>query len=264
MKIATEIFQKITNFCTAKEMDVILLLASMQNPFGEVVGITYQEVCDAVSISKSYFYKTLYQLEDYGILDIDYLREDYGTWKVRLCGNVFASKEDYRKGYFKINRKVLFCDCFRGLNRTEKVILLKLLFMQDKKGHKFKLFLGTLQAWTGKGLRTIHRAIAHLCDLKLICVAQAFANGYSFGAKEKELGGGKAVENENLPRMKQLLALVLRRKKLQTSQTAVDDVLGVLKGFGDRLDQYIIQKLERCVEDCGGLQGAYVNRVMRG
>ena len=95
MKIATEIFQKITNFCTAKEMDVILLLASMQNPFGDVVGLTYQQVCDAVGISKSYFYKTLYQLEEYGILDIDYLREDYGTWKVRLCGNVFASKEDY-------------------------------------------------------------------------------------------------------------------------------------------------------------------------
>ena len=44
MKIAIENFQKITSFCTAKEMDVILFLASMQNQYGEVVGITYQQV----------------------------------------------------------------------------------------------------------------------------------------------------------------------------------------------------------------------------
>ncbi len=57
MKIAIENFQKITSFCTAKEMDVILFLASMQNQYGEVVGITYQQVCEEVGICKSYFIK---------------------------------------------------------------------------------------------------------------------------------------------------------------------------------------------------------------
>ena len=264
MKIAIEIFRKVTNFCTAKEIDVILFLASMQNQYGEVVGITYQQVCEEVDICKSYFYKALYQLEEYGILEISYLQEDYGTWKVKLCNNEFSCNEDYKKGYFKINRKVLFSDSFRELNRTEKVIFLKLLFMQDKKGHKFKVFMETIQNWTGKGLRTIQKAIAHLQEKKLINVIHSFGNGYSFGAKEKELGGGKAVENENVPRMRQLLSLVLRRKKMQASETAVNDVVGILKGFGDCLDKYIIQKLERCIEDCGGLQGAYMNRVMRG
>lgn len=264
MKIAIENFQKITSFCTAKEMDVILFLASRQNQYGEVIGITYQQVCEEVGICKSYFYKTLHQLEEYGILEISYLQEDYGTWKVTLRSNEFSCKEDYKKGYFKINRKVLFSDSFRELNRTEKVILLKLLFMQDKKGHKFKIFTETLKNWTGKGLRTIQKAIAHLWEQKLICVVQAFGNGYSFGAKEKELGGGKAVENESIPRMKQLLSLVLRQKRIQASETAVNDVIGVLKGFGNCLDKYIIQKLERCVEECGSLQGAYMNRVMRG
>lgn len=264
MKIAIENFRKITNFCTAKEIDVILFLASMQNRYGEVVGITYQQVCEEVGICKSYFYKTLYRLEECDILEISYLQEDYGTWKVRLRNNEFACKADYQKGYFKINRKVLFSDCFRNLNRTEKVILLKLLFMQDKKGHKFKIFMETLQNWTGKGIRTIKRAIENLCEQSLIHVIRDFGNGYSFAAKEKELGGGKAVENENIPRMKQLISLVLKRKKTEAPEMAVHDVLGVLKGFGDCLDEYIIQKLERCVEECGSLQGAYVNRSMRG
>lgn len=264
MKISIEIFEKIINFCTAKEMDVILFLASMQNQYGEVLGVTYQQVCEEVGISKSYFYKSLYRLEEYGILQIDYANEDYGTWQVRLCNNEFSCHADYKKGYFKINRKVLSCDCFRTLNRTEKIILLKLLFMQDKKGHQFKVFADTIQDWTGRSLRTVRSAIDRLCALGLICVIRAFGNGYSFAAKEKELGGGKAVENESIPRMRQLISLVLRRKRVQASETAVNDVTSVLKGFADCLDKYILQKLERCIEDCGGLTGAYVNRVMHG
>ena len=150
---------------------------------------------------------------------------------------MFAGAEDYKKGYFKINRRVLFCDSFRKLNCTEKVILLKLLFMQDKKGHKFKIFVETIQHWTGKGVRTIRRAVAHLCEQGLICVIHTFGNGYSFGAKEKELGGGKAVENESVLRMKQLISLVLRRKRTEASETSVEDVAGVLKGFADCLDK---------------------------
>ena len=264
MKIAIEIFHKITEFCTAKEMDVILLLASMQNQYGEVVGVTYHQVCEEVGICKSYFYKILHSLEMNGIIEIAYINEDYGTWKVKLCHNEFSCREDYKKGYFKINRKDLFSKEFRSLNTTEKAILLKLLFMQDKKGHKFKIFLSTLCRWANKGVRTIKKAVDKLQEKGLVTVISSANESYSFGAKEKELGGGKAVENENVPRMKQLLSLVLRRKRVQASETAINDVTGILKGFGDCLDKYIIQKLERCIEDCGGLQGAYVNRVMRG
>ena len=264
MKIAIENFRKITEFCTSKEIDVILFLASMQNQYGEVVGITYHQVCQEIDICRSYFYKTLYQLEEYGIIRISYLNEDYGTWKVTLQQNEFRSAADYKKGYFKVNRKVLFSDCFRNLNRTEKVILLKLLFMQEKKGHKFKIFMETLQRWTDKGIRTIRNAIENLCALKLIHVIFDFGNGYSFAAKEKELGGGKAWENENILRMKQLIRLVLRRNKAVAEEKSVEDTVSVLKACGDKLDEYIIQKLERCIMDCGSLQGAYINRLIRG
>ncbi|MFW5670344.1 MAG: hypothetical protein ACOCM4_14150 [Acetivibrio ethanolgignens] len=264
MKIAIENFQKITNFCTAKEIDVILLLASMQNQYGEVMGVTYRQVCEEVDICKSYFYKILHSLETNGIIKIAYINEDYGTWKVTLCGNVFAGAEDYKKGYFKINRKRLFSKEFRELGTTEKVLLLNLMFMQDKKGHKFKIFMSTLCRWADRSVRTIKKAVETLKEKGLVTVIEFVNGGYSFGAKEKELGGGKAVENESVLRMKQLLSLVLRRKKIQVSETAVNDVIGVLKGFGNCLDKYIIQKLERCVEECGSLQGAYMNRVMRG
>ena len=163
-----------------------------------------------------------------------------------------------------MNRKVLFSDCFRKLNRTEKVILLKLLFMQEKKGHKFKIFMETLQRWTDKGIRTIRNAIDNLCALKLIHVIRDFGNGYSFAAKEKELGGGKAVENEHILRMKQLIRLVLRRNKAVAEDKSVKDTISVLKACGGLLDEYIMQKLERCIMDCGSLQGAYMNRLMRG
>ena len=91
-----------------------------------------------------------------------------------------------------------------------------------------------------------------------------FGNGYSFAAKEKELGGGKAVENEHILRMKQLIRLVLRRNKAVAEDKSVKDTISVLKACGGLLDEYIMQKLERCIMDCGSLQGAYINRLMRG
>lgn len=263
MKIAIYNFNKILNFCTAKEIDVILLLASMQNKQGDVIGVTWQQVCEEVGICRSYFYKTLYQLEEYGIIEIAYTNEDYGMWKVRLKDNVFAKKDDYKKGYFKINRKVLFSKDFRELNRTEKVILLKLLFMQDKKGHKFKIFIETLVRWTEKSERTIRRAIEHLSELRLISLIKDLGNGFSFGAKEKELGGGKAVENERLPYLKQLIGYVLRKKRIQAEQKDIEDTIQVLKNCKQDIEEYYIQKLYRCIEDCGRLQGAYINAMVR-
>ena len=262
MKISIENFKKITKKCTSAEIDVIFMLASMQNNFGEVIGVTYEQVCDKIGISNSYFYKILHSLEKKELIEISYLNIDYGTWKLKIKDNEFSNADDYKKGYFKINRKRLFSKEFIELNTTEKVILLNLMFMQDKKGHKFKIFLSTLCRWADRSVRTIKKAIENLKEKGLVAVISAVNDSYSFGAKEKELIGEKEVENESLLRMKQLIRLVLRRKKTSADEKDIDDTMSVLKGFKDVFDAYIMNKLDICIENCGTLQGAYINKLM--
>lgn len=262
MKISIENFKKLIKNCTSSEIDVFLLLAAMQNGFGEVLGVTYEQVCRETGSSVSYFYKILHSLEKKELIEISYINADYGTWKLKIKDNEFATAEDYKKGYFKINRKRLFSKEFRELGTTEKVLILNLMFMQDKKGHKFKIFMSTLCRWADRGVRTIKKAVETLKEKGLVTVIEFVNGGYSFGAKEKELIGEKAVENESAMRMKQLVSLVLRRKKTAADKKDVEDVIGVLKGFKHLLDEYIMQKLDVCIENCGELQGAYVNKLL--
>lgn len=142
MKIKYEIIPKL-NTLSAKEWDLFLYLAQHMNQYnGYVEGVYYRDVMKVTGMCKQSFYNALKGLEEKDIVTVQKLSEvDYN---VLILGNAFPDREEYKKGYVKLNRKAFRRRAFWKLKAHEKYMLMEFLKCTHENGRSMKIGVSTL------------------------------------------------------------------------------------------------------------------------
>jgi hypothetical protein len=191
-KISYQLVDKIIQYATGGEIDLILYLARRQNAFGNVRGIYYKDICMELGICKQTFYNALYGLEKKEIIYIDWTNGR--DWNITLIDNVFLSYKDFKKGYLNINRDFLHRAEFRNLKPNEKRLILKLLKVY-RTDQNFKIRLSKLCQWIGVGKRLLKKYLKRIC---LFFDIQEKGEMYCFSFKNMDFFAGKSEREHRL------------------------------------------------------------------
>ena len=261
MKLSLENLTKIMDCCTKKEIDLIIYIGQFQDVNGVIKGINYTDVMANIDISKSTFYKLLYSLEEKGIISICYVNEDHGFWSVKINNNVFASSEDYKKGYIKLNYEILHTDAFKAMTKGEKLIILNLLRFHDHRKNYIKVTYSRMMDWTGKSLRSVKKFVRTISAVfrntfKAIVIQDSNTCSYSihsFGLRAKF---EKDVMIDHLIDYAEKAT-----KSEKANKTERDDTATVLKQFGISRANDIVDILKQTLNHLGRLVPAYINTL---
>jgi len=141
----TNSLKEVSNL-SGDQLDLLIYLSVRQNPWGNVRGLYYKDVClDLGFVHKASFYNALHGLERKGYIKINYMVSD--DWECTIIDNIFDKDEDDKKGYFSTNRAFLHTPDFRKLKVNEKKICIYLATAyqeQNFKEHGLKIYPETI------------------------------------------------------------------------------------------------------------------------
>lgn len=254
MKISLENLNRIIEKCTKKEIDLLIYIGQFQDDYGVIKGIDYKDVLNNIYICKSTFYKLLYSLEQKEILKINFFSE-HAYWEVELLNNVFKCKDDYKKGYLKLNYEVLHSKEFKNMTKSEKIIIINLLKINDLKKAMIKITYKRLMEWTGKSLRSVKKFVVTLSKvLKIIKRDDLCLIDCVFGFSTRNL-------SESNVRNKHLIDYRLKKAKCQSDKKDVEDTIIVLKQYKIKCTETIIKILDNTINMFGELAPKYINKL---
>ena len=261
MKISLENLTKIMEHCTKKEIDLIIYVGQFQDVNGVIKGISYTDVMDNVCISKSTFYKLLYSLEEKGIISICSLNEDHGYWSVKILNNVFACKKDCKKGYVKLNYKILHTDAFKFMTKGEKLIILNLLRLCDRKKNYIKVTYNKMMDWTGRSLRSVKKFVETITKVfqnifKAIVIQENNVCSFSVHAFESRAKFEKDVLLNHLINHAEKVT-----KSEKANKTEIKDTITVLKQYKLCSADVILDVLKQSLKHIGRLAPANINTL---
>lgn len=254
MKISLKNLERIMDRCTKKEIDLMMYISQFQDNYGIVKGIDYKEVITNIQIRKSTFYKLLYSLEEKAILEINYFNE-HGYWEVTIIDNVFACEKDYKKGYLKINYEVLHSEEFKKMTKSEKLIVINLIKINDFRIAKIKITYKKIKEWTDKSMRSVKKFIKTLKSVfNIIQKDNSCLIDCCFGF-------GCRVASEVDIRNKHLIEYRLKKEKSELNEKYIKDTITVLKQYRVNSIDMIIQLVDKSINDCGTLMPKYINTM---
>lgn len=248
---------KIIENCTKKEIDFIIYIGQFQDEEGIVKGIDYKEVMSNIGISKSTFYKLLYGLEDKGIIEISILNIDYGYWEVKIIDNVFASQEDYKKGYIKLNYRVLHSAAFKALTKSEKIIVIHIIKINDYRKNQIKITLRKIMEWTGKSIRSVRKFISVLSKIFNIVVDGSLCMIDCLS------GFGLRHESEVDVKNRHIIEFRLKKNNCQAEELDMKDTLIVLKQYGINTIHAIVSIIDKTIDNFGTLMPRFTNKMAK-
>ena len=261
MKISLENLTKIMDRCTKKEIDLIIYVGQFQDVNGVIKGINYVDVISNVNISKSTFYKLLYSLEEKGLISICSLNEDHSYWSIKILNNVFACKEDCKKGYIKLNYEILHTDAFKFMTKGEKLIILNLIKLQDFKKNYIRVTYDKMMDWTGKSLRSVKKFVE--------TITKAFGN--VFKAVVNQEGNvcsfsvhafGLRAKFEKDVLLNHLIDFAEKvTKSEKANKTELKETVVVLKQFKLETAEVILDVLKQSLKHIGRLAPANINTL---
>lgn len=163
MKLSIPNLKNLIENCTSTEISLLFHILQYQDEYGIIKGIDYKDIIEEIEIAKSTFYKTLKGLEDKGILEINYMHNNYSMWEVQICNNVFrdGNYDDYSKGYFNVNYSFLHSHCFYDLTKGEKVLAVELIRAHNRRP-KDDIVVSTIKKitdWTGNSILSVGKFI---------------------------------------------------------------------------------------------------------
>jgi len=256
MKISLANLDKIMERCTKKEIDLIIYIGQYQDEDGVIKGINYKDVINNIGISKSTFYKLLYSLEEKEIIKINYFNE-HGFWEAQILDNVFATKEDYKKGYLKLNYEVLHSEAFYNLTKSEKLIVLHLLKINDFRREMIKVTVKKIMEWTNKSLRSVRKFILTLSNMFKIVkkdnLSLLIDCLFGFGTRET---------SESNIQIKHIIDYRLMKVGCQANENDIADTITVIKQFKIKCVNTMIQLIDSTINSFGTLVPRYTNKLV--
>ena len=255
MKLSNVNVDKMMEFCTKKEIDLLIFMGQFQDNFGVIKGINYKDAMAAIGISKSTFYKLMEGLEAKGMVTVNRRHADYAYWELTIVDNVFDTKDDYKKGYLRLNHEILHSDSFKKMTKSEKVIVIHLLRIADFSSQKIKVTWHTLKNWTGKSQRSVKKFVQTLgMVFKIIKLNNAILI-------DKFIGFDLRVGSEKDVRNRHLINFALKRTNCRAEERDIRDSVTVFKQFKIDVADKIIQLLKRSINQFGTLAPAYLNKL---
>lgn len=131
---------------SAIQIDLLLLLCSIQDECGDFSNVHFTDVTIALSCCKATFYNALLALEKANYIKINW--NDRMCWSGTVVSNVFSDSEDDKKGYLRTNISALYSRKFKNLKANEKKILL-FLFTNYKTETGMDAYIKTIGSWIG-------------------------------------------------------------------------------------------------------------------
>ena len=259
MKLSIENVNKMIECCTKKEIDFLIYIGQFQDENGIIEGVDYKDVLVNIEICKASFYKILYSLESKGLIQINYLNGVYGFWEIQILNNVFATKDDYKKGYIKLHYTVLHSVKFKQMTKGEKVVILHLFKLYDLRNVGIKITLKRIMEWTGKSLRSVKKFIETLKKSNMFDIAEwgkmiVVSIYMGFGIRT-----AREVDIKN----NHTVGYKLRKTKTKAIERDVVDVLTLFRNYASKVGKdLIIKAIDRSIEVFGTLQPAYINRLI--
>lgn len=122
--------------CSSIEINLLLYLCTIQSEFGQVRYLDYKDVCLKLNITKVSFYRSLYNLDTKGIINIDWTNT-WGYKNLSINGNIYNNKISYKNSYVNVNRysRILFSDEFMSGSANFKYLVLSFLRLQRESQH---------------------------------------------------------------------------------------------------------------------------------
>ena len=254
MKISAENLNKIMALCTKKEIDLIIHIGQYQDKRGIIKGLYYKNILEAVNICKSTFYHLLRSLEEKEIIKINYF-SDYSYWEVEILNNVFSAHEDYKKGYLKLNFEILHSEEFISMTKSEKVIILNLLKINDFRKHTIKLTFKRLMEWTGKSLRSVHKF------METLSVAFKITKRDTLYMIDCLWGFNSRAGSEMNIFYHHLINFRLHKNKCQSDSHSIKDAITILKQDRVNCSDTIIGLVDTVLTAFAEIVPKYLNKI---
>ena len=115
------------NKISGTAISLLIYAARFQDDEGNIHGLYYKEVANAIGCHPDYFYSALKSLEYHGLIAIDWINSLQGYWDIKILNNKFQSRADYKKGYVNINLEILQAKRFHLLACSDKVVVLHIV-----------------------------------------------------------------------------------------------------------------------------------------
>ncbi|MCL2236496.1 MAG: hypothetical protein FWB98_08670 [Defluviitaleaceae bacterium] len=300
MKLAWHILNNLINNATGKDISLAIHLAQFADDDGLVCGVHYKKVARAIGFSVSGFYKSLYNLEALGVVDIDWHSADYGWWSFRFVDNDFTihnrGEKDFNKNeqqkfsqpYLNCNYKILHTEKFHKSSKSEKVIILNLIRRMgyffgrgsDYKGKKtIPLRLETLINWTGKTRRSVMRILERLQENFDNFVNFALDGNNVFVMRQSDENNKHTKTNFNLHERRVLkerdikifhaVGFVLDKLKVTTElddehqQETLTNICNTIKLYNVKSFNEIVNYIATTLKDSGYLSMKYFHSLLR-
>ena len=139
MKIKYSLLEKLISL-TNREIDFFMFIVRYQEDHGQVPGVYYRDVCQALGICKQTFYNTLQSLKEKGVITYTRSERDH-DYDIMILDNDFSYPESYHEGYVNVSRQIFHTKRFRELKAKEKVLLL--LFLRITHDNNSSYQIGT-------------------------------------------------------------------------------------------------------------------------
>lgn len=124
-KIKNSVIKKcIEQKLTSKEIDFLIYISHYQDSSGNIMGVYYRDVCNALSLSIQSFYDIKASLVKKGIISV-YKKSEI-DWDIRIEDNDF-SMENYGDGYISTNSRVFYTTEFLQMKVGAKLMLMDLM-----------------------------------------------------------------------------------------------------------------------------------------
>lgn len=155
---------------TSNEVNFILYLSHYQSEEGEIIGVYYKDVCDALRISPQGFYDILRALETKELLT--WKKNNYYDVDIKLTDNDFTGY-NYKnlnkgEGYINTNYQLFYSEAFLELRGPEKLLAMDFLknYLAGKRSYAInvKRFVEKYRKLLGVTRRTL---ISYVKMLKL-------------------------------------------------------------------------------------------------
>lgn len=130
---------------TNREAEFLLYVARFQDDKGNIYGLFYSDVCQAVGMCKQTFYSTLRALQRKGIITYTHNRLTH-DFDIQILNNDFSYPDSYKEGYINVSRKVFRLTRFCKLKAKEKLLLLQ--FMKITHSNQGSYQIGTAKFYS--------------------------------------------------------------------------------------------------------------------
>ena len=235
-KIITKMIQK---KLTRAEVDFILQIAKYQDDKGEVVGVYYKDIKEALGISSQTFYDLKESLSKKGLITAE--KGSYTDWNIRILGNDFHYKNEIldpeepvkkNEPYLNLNLKIFQDEEFKSMKAGEKLLFLELLRLQMANKGQYSIKIGV------KAFYKKYKALFGVQRRVLKDYLDTLKKFFSIGIKEGMyyITALKDTKEKNRTLESQIhdefaLKTLCRRNRINSDTKAFRDTLGLIKQY---------------------------------